>query len=281
MPELPEVETVCRGLAEHILQARFETTILHRKNLRTPLPKNLDAELRGAKITHITRRAKYILIHLDNRKVLVIHLGMSGSVVLHNTIPSEYRTHDHVVFLFAAQKSSPTRCMVYYDPRRFGTINLVDANTLNTHPLFAHLGPDPLDDAMNGAALYALLQRSKAPIKTAIMDQQKLVGVGNIYACEALFRAKIHPATLAHTITKTQANQLMKHIKKVLLEAIASGGSTLRDYVRSSGDAGYFQHHFQVYGRAGQACEICATPISIIRQAGRSTFYCPHCQADD
>lgn len=273
MPELPEVETVCRGLAQNIIRHTITKVIARRRDLRIPLPANLEKTLTGKTITHISRRAKYVLIHLDNKAVLVVHLGMSGSLVLYDKPQESYRKHDHVII-----ELTPYALLVFHDPRRFGLMALTDEKSLHTHPLFSGLGPEPFDVTFDAAKFHTLLEASRAPVKSVIMDQQKLVGVGNIYACEALFRSHIHPARLANTITRKDAVSLLKNIRKVLEEAIESGGSTLRDYVRSSGDAGYFQHHFSVYGRAKQSCVTCSHPVSVIRQSGRSTFFCAHCQ---
>lgn len=271
MPELPEVETVCRGLAMHLTGKKIMNVIAHRRDLRVPLPGNFEKALLHNKINRISRRAKYVLAHLDNGDVLIVHLGMSGSLVLYDTAPETYRKHDHVVMEF-----SPYKLLAFHDPRRFGLMALATEKTLAKHPLFAQLGPEPFD--MDAGYFYTLLNKAKAPVKSVIMDQRKIVGVGNIYACEALFRSHIHPERIAGTLTDTEAALLLANIKKTLEDAIASGGSTLRDYVRSSGDSGYFQHHFQVYGRAKQPCVDCKSPIAIMRQSGRSTFFCTYCQ---
>ena len=280
MPELPEVETVRRGLAQHLTGARLESALLRRKNLRVALPLDIEAKLKGKRLKHIDRRAKYLLFHFENGQVMLAHLGMSGKMLLSEmpgkSAPPQFGKHDHVVFRF--EKDSTHYQLVFNDARRFGLLVLTDASSLSGHPLLANLGPEPLEEQWDATSLFAMLQESKAPVKSVLMDQRRLVGVGNIYACESLFRAAIHPARSACKVTKKDAAKLAQDIKDVLLEAIASGGSTLRDYVRSSGDGGYFQHHFSVYGRAGKACVRCGNPIKVIRQAGRSTFFCGHCQ---
>lgn len=273
MPELPEVETVCRGLAQNIVHKKIIRVTARRRNLRIPLPAHFEKALAGRTIKNIRRRAKYILIHLDNKAVLIVHLGMSGSLVLYDNPQKNYRKHDHIIFELA-----PFTLLVFHDPRRFGLMAVTDEKSLHTHPLFTALGPEPFDRTLNTAQFHALLLASKTPVKSVIMDQKRLVGVGNIYACEALFRSHIHPARSANQVTRKEAGILLKNIRKVLEEAIESGGSTLRDYVRSSGDAGYFQHHFSVYGRARQPCTTCHHSVSVIRQSGRSTFLCTHCQ---
>jgi len=273
MPELPEVETVCRGLSAHITGRTIVRATARRRDLRVPLPHDFERSLADRKITAVTRRAKYILIHLDDGKIFIVHLGMSGSLILHDAPLPNFRKHDHVIIEF-----SPYKLMVFHDPRRFGLIALAAGKDIEGNKLFVQLGKEPLDPETTAERLYDILQHSRAPVKSVIMDQRKIVGVGNIYACEALFRARIHPARPANKITKKETARLMNGIKTVLEEAIRSGGSTLRDYVRSSGDAGYFQHHFSVYGRAKTPCTLCRTPLSTTRQNGRSTFFCQTCQ---
>lgn len=273
MPELPEVETVCRGLATSVTGKKVERVLVRNAALRTPVAKDFAGNLQHATLLNVSRRAKYALIECSNKTTLVIHLGMSGSVVIHERAPDIFQKHDHVV-LYLSDGSAA----VYNDPRRFGLMLLCPTPSLQQHALFAHLGPEPLSKEWSAADLFASFQGKKAAIKTVIMDQQVVVGVGNIYASEALFEAGIHPARPAASATKAEAKKLHKAIRNVLEAAIKSGGSTLRDYVRSSGEAGYFQHHFRVYDKESQACETCGTPISSIRQAGRSSFYCNLCQ---
>ncbi|NDF12839.1 MAG: bifunctional DNA-formamidopyrimidine glycosylase/DNA-(apurinic or apyrimidinic site) lyase [Proteobacteria bacterium] len=273
MPELPEVETVVRGLERAISGKTISEVRLNRADLRTPLPKNLAELLEGRKITGLSRRAKYILIHLDSGQVWIIHLGMSGQILVHQKSPNSERKHDHVVTTFGDRS-----VMIFNDARRFGLMDITSEKSMAEHALFAHLGPEPLEKSFTGAALKAALTNKKAPIKTAIMDQRVVVGVGNIYASESLYRSHIHPKTLAGKLTPAQCELLVKNIKAVLKSAIQSGGSTLRDFVRSSGDAGYFQHEFQVYERENEPCLTCKTAIERIVQQGRSTYFCPRCQ---
>ena len=272
MPELPEVETVCKGLAEKLISARIEKVLVRKDTLRVKVPANIEPLIKGAKVTKINRRAKYILIHLDNSQALIIHLGMSGSAILHDEYPKEYRKHDHVIIGF------DKAILVFNDPRRFGLVTVIKDSELSRHKLFASLGIEPLEAQATGEYLYEILQASKAPIKSVIMDQSRIVGVGNIYASEALFRSHILPEKPANEITKQKAKKLMTNIKDILAEAIKAGGSTLRDYVNSLGEGGDFQNHFSVYGKAGKPCPNCKTPISQIKQAGRSTFFCQKCQ---
>lgn len=274
MPELPEVETVCRGLAPVLVGQVISKADIRRKDLRKPFPRGLKTRIESAQVTHITRRAKYIQAHLDNGFVLVIHLGMSGRIVFQ---PHDYKpqTHDH--FILHMQDGQQ---IVLNDPRRFGIVDLVPTAQLETHGLFAHLGPEPLSNGFSGPVLAQALAGKKAAIKQVIMDQTVVVGVGNIYACEALFMAGIDPAMPAGAMTPARTEALAAAIKAVLQSAIAAGGSTLRDHRQANGELGYFQHRFSVYDREGMACPRCAKkpPVMRITQGGRSTFYCPGCQ---
>ncbi len=273
MPELPEVETVCRGLSKEILGNTFTMAANLRPNLRIPFPENFSSLIEGKKIKSIKRRSKYILINLDDSTTMIVHLGMSGKLVIYNNFQNSRQKHDHAVFRFDNNKE-----MVFNDPRRFGLITISNTNSLEQNALIANLGPEPLEDGFNGDVLYDILQKKSSPIKTTIMDASILVGVGNIYACESLFRSKILPTRKANSLTKKECISLAENIKKVLSEAIDSGGSTLRDYIQSSGDSGYFQHKFLVYGKDGTSCSICKNKIERLKQSGRSTFYCPTCQ---
>jgi formamidopyrimidine-DNA glycosylase len=273
MPELPEVETVRVGLAPKLMGRTIARVQLMRPNLRIPFPANLIESLEGAEIRTIERRAKYLLMHTNRAQTTIIHLGMSGKMLLHPAAINDYSKHDHVIMSLG-----DGQMLVFNDARRFGLWTLADTLQLDAHPLLAHLGPEPLADAFDGRYLYAALQQRSGDIKPVIMDQKLVVGVGNIYASEALYMARIHPQRTANSLSRTEANLLTDCIKTVLQAAIRSGGSTLRDYVRSSGEMGYFQHHFSVYGKAGRDCEQCSTPIAQIIQTGRSSFFCPQCQ---
>lgn len=275
MPELPEVETVCRGLDPVLRGQAITRAEIRRAGLRKPFPPHLKETLEKAVISHVARRAKYILVHLKDGKVLVIHLGMSGRVLVEakNYMP---KTHDHLILHL-----KNNRVIVLNDPRRFGIVLLLDAETMNDDPAFRDLGPEPLSNEFNGPSLAARLKGKKVAIKTALMDQRLVVGVGNIYASEALFLAGISPKRSAHLVKADQAKKLVRAIRKVLEKAIAAGGSTLRDYRRADGELGYFQHHFAVYGRAGKPCPGCTCDIMKTKgirrivQGGRSSFYCP------
>ncbi|MBU6155439.1 MAG: bifunctional DNA-formamidopyrimidine glycosylase/DNA-(apurinic or apyrimidinic site) lyase [Alphaproteobacteria bacterium] len=280
MPELPEVETVRRGL-EPVLEGRVLARVLARRNdLRFPLPKNFAARLTGRRVLRLSRRAKYILAHLDNGEVLLIHLGMSGRFQIEGQGVGRFvhagappGKHDHVEFLTDAGAR-----VVYTDHRRFGSMDLVPEAHLATHRLLRAIGPEPLSEAFDGALLAARLEGKRTPIKSALLDQRVVAGLGNIYVCEALFRAGISPRRQASTVRLARTERLVPDIKAVLEEAILAGGSTLRDFKDTSGELGYFQHRFDVYDREGEACRRCGAPVRRIVQAGRSTFFCSGCQ---
>jgi formamidopyrimidine-DNA glycosylase len=273
MPELPEVETVCRGLAGVLEGRRLARVELRRRDLRIPFPKGLVAAVTGARVNKIRRRAKYILMDLDNDQVLIVHLGMSGRMTIMKE-RTPFERHDHVIFTTDAGAE-----VRFNDPRRFGLMTIAPAATLDEHKLFRHLGPDPLGNGFHPAALSAALKGRKTSIKVALLDQRIVVGVGNIYACESLYRAGISPKRKAGTVAGVRADLLVPAIRQVLNEAIASGGSSLRDHFQPSGELGAFQHNWQVYGRAGEPCRRHKdTAIKRIVQGGRSTFFCPKCQ---
>ena len=278
MPELPEVETVCRGLARVLEGRRFAKVELRRKDLRIPFPKGLAAALTGRKLERIYRRAKYIMMALDNGQVLIAHLGMSGRMTIVNDA-SPPGPHDHVIFT-----TDDGIIVRFNDPRRFGLMTLAAVSALDGHKLFRHLGPDAMGSDFTPANLSAALKGRKTSIKVALLDQRIVVGVGNIYACESLFRAGISPKRKAGTVTGKRAAALVPVIKEVLAEAIAAGGSSLRDHVQPSGELGYFQKAWKVYGREGESCACgsnTAPPdhkVKRIVQAGRSTFFCVHRQ---
>ena len=273
MPELPEVETVCRGLAATLIGCKFSTVQNFRPNLRFPFPKDFTKNLEGRRIQAISRRAKYILINLDNATTLILHLGMSGRLVLYNTLRNRIDKHDHVIF-----KTDDDKEVVFNDPRRFGMMDIINSNMLSKHKAIKTLGIEPLSDEFDGEFLYNLLKKRKIAIKLAIMNATLVVGVGNIYACEALFRSQILPMRSSCELSTKDCAVLVGNIKNVLLEAIDAGGSTLRDYVASSGKAGYFQYQFKVYGCENQPCQVCCNKILRVAQGGRSSFFCAKCQ---
>ncbi|MDD9901233.1 MAG: bifunctional DNA-formamidopyrimidine glycosylase/DNA-(apurinic or apyrimidinic site) lyase [Alphaproteobacteria bacterium] len=272
MPELPEVETVVAGLKKKMEGRKIRAVTTTRKDLRVPFPRGLFA-LKNVNIQTLSRRAKYILLYLENGKVLVIHLGMSGRMTLGHD--EELQKHDHMVITL----DNGFRA-VLNDPRRFGLVALVDADALSSHRLFCHLGPEPLDKDFNAAYLSRKLANRKTPIKLAIMDQRIVVGVGNIYASEALYKAGIAPGRLAGDVKPGEIKKLVAAIKKTLKAAIAAGGSSLKDYVQADGTLGYFQHNWAVYGRAGEKCRARGCKGRIVKtvMGGRATFACPRCQ---
>lgn len=269
MPELPEVETTRLGLLPRLQGRTLQRIVVRNPRLRWPIPHDLDVRLTGHVLQGIARRGKYLLFDFGAATQLV-HLGMSGS--LRFAEPDEPASlHDHVDWLFDDGTTLRLR-----DPRRFGAVLWTD--DIATHPLLAHLGPEPLTPAFDAAYLHTQCQRRSAAIKQVIMDAQVVVGVGNIYASEALFHAGIRPTTAARRLTRPACARLVAAIRQVLTAAIAAGGSSLRDYVHSSGEMGYFQLQTRVYGREGLPCKTCATPIRRIVQGQRATFLCPRCQ---
>ncbi|MGI9452042.1 MAG: bifunctional DNA-formamidopyrimidine glycosylase/DNA-(apurinic or apyrimidinic site) lyase [Geminicoccaceae bacterium] len=270
MPELPEVETAMRGLEARLLGRTITSFVQHRADLRFPLPPALPERLVGCRVSGFSRRAKYILTGLDNEHTILLHLGMSGRLVFDG---DEAGKHEHLTFGF-----DDGTTLRYIDPRRFGMLDLVAASKLADHPRLAHLGHEPLDPSFDGKALRSGLANRGSPIKTAIMDQKLVVGVGNIYACESLYRARLSPTHAANSLRPIQYRHLADAIRAVLRDAIEAGGSSLRDFVQTDGELGYFQHHFEVYGRADLPCLTCSRPIESIVQANRTTFYCAHCQ---
>ncbi|MDE3060532.1 MAG: bifunctional DNA-formamidopyrimidine glycosylase/DNA-(apurinic or apyrimidinic site) lyase [Pseudomonadota bacterium] len=271
MPELPEVETVRTGLEQAIKGAAIRKVTLRRGDLRVPFPKGLAEALAGRRIASIGRRAKYLLFYLDSGDALIVHLGMTGRFLVEKK-PPVLGKHDHVVFSLA-----DGRWLIFNDARRFGLMTLAKKSDLEAHPLLAGLGPEPFDRGFSPKYLENALAARKGPVKPVLMDQQLVVGVGNIYASEALFRAGIDPRQPAHKAAG-KAKEIVAAIRQVLKDAIASGGSSLRDFLHITGYSGDFQHRFQVYGRKGKPCFACLTPIRMLRQAGRSTFFCPKCQ---
>jgi formamidopyrimidine-DNA glycosylase len=273
MPELPEVETVARGLRPLWVGRHFTRVTVRRPDLRWKLPKGLAERLCGRRITEVERRAKYIICRFaTGDDLLVVHLGMSGRLVQVAMPASAPAPHDHVEF-----ELDHGALFRFNDARRFGMIDLISAAALRDHPRFAGLGPEPLSDAFTPAALECALKGKVVAIKNALLDQRLVAGIGNIYACEALFQAGISPRRKAGTIRGERAAQLCAAIKDVLGRAIAAGGSSARDYVQASGELGWFQHQWAVYDREGQKCRgcTCAKGIKRIVQGARSTFYCP------
>lgn len=286
MPELPEVETVRRGLTPHIEGKRILGAVLNRPALRVPLPAHFAARLAGTRIGTPGRRAKYLLLPLDSGETLVIHLGMSGRLLVLAPEGAErpgrfhhdserLERHDHVILTLEGGAR-----LVFNDPRRFGFMLLEKTDVLEAHPAFSGLGAEPLGNAFNGAFLAGKLSGKRISVKAALLDQRLVAGLGNIYACEALHRAGIFPGRAAGTLRGGEIGRLVPAIRDVLRDAIQAGGSTLRDYRQGDGSPGYFQHDFRVYGREGEPCprQGCEGRIARIAQSGRSTFFCPACQ---
>jgi formamidopyrimidine-DNA glycosylase len=274
MPELPEVETVCRGLAARIQGRRLERVTLRRPDLRFPLPKGFARRLAGRRVAAIARRAKYMLWHLDDGAVAIGHLGMSGRLVITDPPHPPAERHDHL--LFEVEGDIQVR---FNDARRFGFFDLADGDRLDEHPMLRGLGPEPLGNGFSAGYLVERLAGRRSAIKAALLDQKLVAGLGNIYVCEALYRAGISPLRAAGDVGPEEAARLADAVRAVLEDAIAAGGSSLRDYVQASGELGYFQHRFAVYDREGVPCPACAAegrPCAVQRivQHGRSTFYC-------
>jgi formamidopyrimidine-DNA glycosylase len=293
MPELPEVETVRRGLAPAMVGARIVSVEQRRPGLRFPFPKDFAARLTGQTVTALDRRAKYLVAHLSSDEALVMHLGMTGRFLVARdgavSAPGDFYAtaggdlaHDHVVFQLSNGAS-----VTYNDARRFGFMDLVPRADLAVCRHFAGMGIEPLGDALSGVTVARLFRGKRTPLKAALLDQRLIAGLGNIYVCEALFRAGLHPEAPAGSLAGPDsgptdaADRLAEAIRAVLREAVAAGGSTLRDYAQADGSRGAFQQSFRVYDRAGEPCVTpgCAGTVARLVQSGRSTFYCPTCQA--
>ena len=274
MPELPEVETIRRGLEAHLAGRRITGAEVRETRLRRRLdPERLRRLVSGRRVEGVRRRAKYLILDLESGNHLLVHLGMTGQFFIARAgrprIP-----HEHVVFGL-----DDGRTLRYADTRRFGLLEPVEAGGLAAHPLLRGLGPEPLDGDLDPRAFRAATRALRKPIKNFLLDSRALAGVGNIYACEALFRARLHPALPLARLDEARWLRLLSALSRVLREAVARGGTTLQDFVNAEGDAGFFQFRLRVYDRAGRPCPACRAPIRRIVQAGRSTFFCPACQA--
>jgi len=282
MPELPEVETVRRGLLPVMEGAVITQARVNRADLRWPFPPDMAARLTGTRVLAMRRRSKYILADLSSDETLLIHLGMSGRILVSgdpvgqfvHTHPAADK-HDHVVL----EMANGAR-VTFNDPRRFGAMDLMPSAAADAHPLLTKLGPEPLGNGFHPDYLAAALHGRNTPIKSALLDQRIVAGLGNIYVCETLFRAGISPRRRARNLSARRAGGLVSIIRRVLDDAIAAGGSSLRDFRHANGELGYFQHTFDVYGREGATCrtEGCGATIARVVQSGRSSFYCPRCQ---
>ncbi len=268
MPELPEVETTRRGIAPHIIDRKVTAVLVREPRLRWPVPDNLSQVLTGQTVTAVDRRAKYLLIQTGAGK-LMVHLGMSGSLRIASP-ESEIRKHDHIDITFGDV------ILRYHDPRRFGSMHFLEGTS--SHELIDHLGPEPLSEEFDGAYLYALSRGRKVAVKIFLMNAEVVVGVGNIYANEALYLAGIDPTREAGRVSRARYDRLVGHIKEVLQKAISSGGTTLRDFVKEDGTPGYFKQSLNVYGRGGEPCSHCGRKLREVRLGQRSTVYCTRCQ---
>lgn len=282
MPELPEVETVRRGLTpamEGVVIARAQ---VNRPDLRWPFPENMADRLTGARVERLRRRSKYVLADLSTEETLLIHLGMSGRMLISGDPLGQFQhdhpapeKHDHVVF----DMENGAR-VTFNDPRRFGAMDLLDTATAEAHPLLASIGPEPFGNDFNESYLIEAIGHRNTAIKTALLDQKTVAGLGNIYVCETLYRSGVHPEEKARNVAKDKIAGLVPIIQEVLQEAIEAGGSSLKDFRQADGELGYFQHRFAVYGREGEPCvtEGCDANIARVVQSGRSSFFCPSCQ---
>jgi formamidopyrimidine-DNA glycosylase len=282
VPELPEVETVRRGLEPVLTGRRIDRAEVRRPDLRWPLPPRMAERLTGARVTALRRRSKYLLADLDRGETLIVHLGMSGRMLVSGTLLGAFahphpapEKHDHVVLDIEGGAR-----ITFNDARRFGAMDLAPTEAVEAHRLLAGLGPEPLGNGFDAERLAARLAGRVTPVKAVLLDQRVVAGLGNIYVCEALWRARISPLRLARDVTAEEAERLTAAIRAVLTDAIAAGGSSLRDYRQADGELGYFQHSFAVYGRAGAPCPTPGCPGTIARdvQSGRSSFHCPVCQ---
>ena len=272
MPELPEVETVRRALVPAMEGRRIAAAHVGRPDLRWPLPDRLAERLTGRTVGPLSRRGKFLLLSLDAGETMLMHLGMSGSVRIHDS-PPPIGKHDHMMLEMAG--GADARWIVFNDPRRFGWIDLFSSDS---HPMLRGMGPEPLGNAFSAASLMNGLASRRGPVKTALLDQRLVAGIGNIYACEALFGAGLSPRRRAHTIGPRRAERLASSIRDVLQRAIEDGGTSLRDHVQPGGEIGYFVQRLSVYGREGQPCHHCGATIRSLVQSARSSFYCPDCQ---
>ncbi len=275
MPELPEVETVMRGMQPSLEGKKLINIEARCDSLRWPIPNNFADRLKGRRVINIARRAKYILWYLDDETVMILHLGMSGRVSITAKRPSKIEKHDHLIF--TTEEGAVIR---FNDARRFGMVDLSTSGSISQHKLLRQIGPEPLSNDFNELSLKEMLRGKKTTIKNALLDQRVVAGLGNIYVCESLFRSNISPKRLALNVKGKRLKALSLNIREVLNEAILAGGSSLRDHAQTNGDIGYFQHNFMVYGREGQACKKngCGNKVNRIIQSGRSTFYCTKCQ---
>tara|TARA_Y100000739_G_C20610208_1_gene468108 strand:+ start:2532 stop:3383 length:852 start_codon:yes stop_codon:yes gene_type:complete len=282
MPELPEVETVCRGMKSSMIGKIISLVEIKRDGLRWPFPDKMGDRITGQTVSNITRRAKYILVELASNETIIIHLGMSGRILIKDKPTAVFlddkkisEKHDHIKFYL-----NDGFTIIFNDARRFGAMDLVLTRELDNHWLLKKIGPEPLGNSLNSEYLLKAFKKKSISIKTALLDQQLIAGLGNIYACEILYRSKISPNQKVKQLSKKRIEKLIQIIRIVLLEAIDAGGSSLKDHRQTSGEIGYFQYNFTVYGRMNEKClkNDCEAKVKRILQGGRSTFYCPKCQ---
>jgi formamidopyrimidine-DNA glycosylase len=271
MPELPEVEVITRGLAKIITLDEIQQVQVRCANMRLKVADDFASIVKNQTINYVERQAKYILLHLSENRTLVVHLGMTGNLLMMSNPEQDWHKHDHVIFYLKSGK-----IMIYRDVRRFGLLQICRSDQLSAHRFFLHNGPDPFSIEFNANYLHSKLKHSS--IKQALMDNNIVVGIGNIYACEILFKSGINPLTPAGQISLAQCELLVNNSRIILQEAINAGGSSFSDYLDAKGNKGYFQHNFKVYQKATQNCSRCPGTILAIKQGGRSTFYCPDCQ---
>ena len=282
MPELPEVETIMRGISPFLEGATIKKIKLNRADLRWPFPENFASRVKEAKVLNLKRRSKYILIDLSTGETLLIHLGMSGKILVSDSKIGNYFyessklvNHDHVIF-----ELNDGTIIKYNDPRRFGAMDLAKTYDLKNHKFLEKLGPEPLGNNFNSDYLKIKLSKKESPIKNVLLNQSVVAGLGNIYVCEALFMSGISPKKIASKISKNKCEELVQNIRAILISAIEAGGSSLKDFTDIQGNSGYFQFEFYVYGRENKYCKTtdCDRKIKRISQSGRSSFYCPYCQ---
>ncbi|MDG1708970.1 MAG: bifunctional DNA-formamidopyrimidine glycosylase/DNA-(apurinic or apyrimidinic site) lyase [Emcibacteraceae bacterium] len=275
MPELPEVETTKRGLAPVLEGKKIVKVHQRRDNIRIPIPTDFVERITGKKLTHIKRRAKYLQMFLDSGDVIICHLGMSGKYIIRKKDDQPFAKHDHVIL-----ETEDQMLAIYNDPRRFGVMTICHEDELEGHKLFRDMAAEPLGNEFNGQYLFDKIKKSGSAIKGLLLNQKVVVGLGNIYVCEALNKAKISPLSKGSDLTEEDTERLVPLVREILRRAIEAGGSTLKDFAGADGDLGYFQHQFVAYGCEGEQCsnEGCEGTIDRINQGGRSTFYCPRCQ---
>ena len=282
MPELPEVETIMRGISPFLAGATIKRIKLNRADLRWPFPENFASRVKESKVLNLKRRSKYILIDLSTGETLLIHLGMSGKILVSDSKignffyeSSKLVNHDHVIF-----ELNDGTIITYNDPRRFGAMDLAKTDDLKNHKFLEKLGPEPLGNNFNSDYLKIKLSKKESPIKNVLLNQSVVAGLGNIYVCEALFMSGISPKKIASKISKNKCEELVQNIRAILISAIKAGGSSLKDFTDIQGNSGYFQFEFYVYGRENEYCKTtnCDRKIKRISQSGRSSFYCPYCQ---